>query len=115
MARTVTGSFTYILALPSIITNTGSTGNTQSITANTLSGTLLFHGRAIRNATAFNPNSLTPVYTSTGGLPSTTSQIELLMTSLKTVYSGTGTPDDIKSNTAIASLLTMNTGSLTVL
>ena len=116
MARTVTGSFTYILAIPSIVTNTGSANTRIELTtANSLSGTLLFHGRSLRNASAFNPNSLTPVYTSTGGLPSTNSQIEQLMTNLKTAYSGTGSPTDIRSNSSIASLLTMNTGSLTVL
>ena len=115
MARTVTGSFTYILAIPSIITNTGSSATPRIELANatTLSGTLLFHGRSLRNASPFNPNGTSLIYTSTGGLPSTNTEITNLMTNLRTAYSGS--TNDIRSISSIASILTMNTGSLTTL
>lgn len=58
MAKTVTGSVTYVLAVPSIITGTGSIGAILSITDGSLSGSLLFHGRNLKIASSFNPNTV---------------------------------------------------------
>jgi hypothetical protein len=115
MARTITGSYTYILALPSIMTSTGTTsGNKIEITtANALSGTLLFNGKSLRNASAFNPN-LTPVFSGSGKVLTTSTEITTLMTNLKNTYTSSGTAD-VLANTNIASLIAMNTGSLTTL
>ncbi|MDD2745449.1 MAG: hypothetical protein PHU93_02830, partial [Candidatus Gracilibacteria bacterium] len=103
------------LAIPSIITSTGSslTPKIEITNSNSLSGTLLFHGRTLKNASAFNPN-LTPVFSGSGKVLTTSTEITSLMTSLKNTYTSSGAPD-VKSNTSIASLLTMNTGSLSEL
>ncbi|MDD2745312.1 MAG: glycine rich domain-containing protein, partial [Candidatus Gracilibacteria bacterium] len=100
---------------PSIITSTGSslTPKIEITNSNSLSGTLLFHGRTLKNASAFNPN-LTPVFSGTGGVPSTTTEITDMMIALRNIYT-TGTID-VRSNTNITSLIaTTNTGSLTTL
>lgn len=58
MAKTVTGSITYILAVPSIITSTGAIGNVLSINGGALSGSLLFHGKLLKNASTYNPTTV---------------------------------------------------------
>lgn len=58
MAKTVTGSITYVLAVPSIITNSGSSGTFLTIESNTLSGSLLFNGKSLKAASSYNPNTV---------------------------------------------------------
>jgi hypothetical protein len=53
-AKTTTGSSVYVLAIPSIVTNSGTT-NGAPVPVASLSGTLLFNGKALRNASGFNP------------------------------------------------------------
>lgn len=86
VAKTVTGSITYVLAVPSIITSSGSTGNFINIGSDTLSGTLLFSGKPLKSASTFNPNIV--VY-SGSSLPTsdTAGAIATMMTSLKSAYS----------------------------
>lgn len=67
-AKTATGETTYLLAIPSIITNTGSVGDVLSIESNALSGALLFNGKPLVNSSSYNPNTVTNsgvVYSST--------------------------------------------------
>lgn len=58
MAKTVTGSITYVFAVPSIITSTGSIGAVLSITDGSLSGSLLFHGKPLKSASSYNPSTV---------------------------------------------------------
>ncbi len=112
-AKTTTGSTTYVLAIPSIITNSGAT----KIDTNALSGTLLFHGKPLVGASTYNPNARTNsgvVFSGTGGLPTndTSGQLTSIITSLKSAYSGT----DIASNSNITNLLaTTGTASIQTL
>lgn len=99
-AKTVTGSTTYILAIPSIMTNTGSSGKIELIGNNALSGTLLFNGRNLKNASSFNPN--TPHVFAGTGAPSTYSDAVVMLMALQNAYSGA---TDIKNNQNIATLL----------
>jgi uncharacterized membrane protein len=106
-ARTVTGSVTYVLAVPSIVTNSGTgAGNALKIESNALSGTLLFNGKPLLNASTYNPNARTNsgvVFTSTAGLPGSdaSGQITAMVTALKSAYAGS----DVASNSNVASLL----------
>ncbi|MDD2744939.1 MAG: FISUMP domain-containing protein [Candidatus Gracilibacteria bacterium] len=98
-AKTIVGEFTYVLAVPSIITSLTGTGVREIGTGNTLSGTLLFNGKSLKNASSFNPTTV--VYTSTGGTPTTTTELNTLITGLKSAY----TTSDITNNSSIATLL----------
>lgn len=106
-AKTVTGSTTYVLAIPSIMTNSGTVaGNALKIESNALSGTLLFNGKPLVNASGYNPNARTNsgvVFSGTGGLPANdvAGQITAIMTALKSAYSGS----DVASNSNVAGLL----------
>lgn len=86
MAKTVTGSITYVLAVPSIITSTGSIGAVLSITDGSLSGSLLFHGKPLKSASSYNPST---VVFSGAQLPTsdTSGAISTMMNNLKTAYS----------------------------
>ena len=82
--------------------------------SNALSGTLLFNGRSLRNATTYNPNARanSGVVFSGTTLPAndTTGQITSLVTALKAAYSST---PDIASNANIANLIAA-TGSTAI-
>jgi hypothetical protein len=108
-AKTTTGGITYVLAIPSIITSSGTTiGGLLRIEQNALSGTLLFHSKALAGSSTYNPNARTNsgVVFSGSTLPTsdTTGQLTSLIASLKFAYSGS----DIVSNTNISSLLSTN-------
>lgn len=108
VAKTTTGSITYVLAVPSIVTGSGiAAGSLVEISLNTLSGTLLFNGKNLVGASSFNPNN---VVFSGATLPTndTGSGITNMMTALKTIY-GTS---DIASNANIANLISTSTGGL---
>ncbi|MDD2745378.1 MAG: prepilin-type N-terminal cleavage/methylation domain-containing protein [Candidatus Gracilibacteria bacterium] len=110
-AKTITGETTYLLAIPSIITNTGSVGDVLAIESNALSGTLLFNGKPLVNASSYNPNMVTNsgvVYSSTGGALGT-DLATTLVTNLQAAYQGS----DIANNSNIASLLSI-TGSTVI-
>lgn len=78
---------TFILAVPSIISNTGSTGTPLSIdTGNTLSGALLMHGGSNTAGIIYNPNKI--VYQS-GSLPSNSTQTAMVSSGIVAAYSGT--------------------------
>jgi hypothetical protein len=106
-AKTVTGSVTYVLAIPSIITNSGTTaGNLLRIENNALSGTLLFNGKPLLNASAYNPNARANsgvVFSGNGGLPGSDANGQLtdLVAKLKLAYAGS----DVASSSNVASLL----------
>ncbi len=101
-AKTTTGGLVYVLAVPSIVTNSGVlTGSALSIAS--LSGTLLFHGKALLNPNSFNPSVV--VY-SGGTLPANDTDITNMVTALQNVYSGA----NIGSNQNITTLLN-TTGS----
>lgn len=105
-AKTETWNTVYVLALPSIITNTATaSGGLLEIKDNSLAGTLLFNGKNLTWASNFNPNI---VVFSGATLPKddTSGQITALIWSLKTAYSST----DITTNASIASLLNTSTG-----
>ena len=89
MAQTQTGGLIYVLALPSITTNTGTLGGPAlAIGVNTLSGTLLLNASPKASGLAYNPNKL--VYTGVT-LPTddSTGQITSLFANLRAAYSGT--------------------------
>jgi hypothetical protein len=97
MAQTQTGGLVYVLAIPSIVTNTGALGGPAlDIGADTLSGTLLMNASPKVTGLAYNPNKL--VYTG-ATLPTddSTGQVTLLFTNLRAAYSGTV----LQSNRAI--------------
>ena len=106
-AKTVTGGTTYVLAVPSIVTNSGmALISPLRIEANALSGTLLFNGKPLVNASSYNPNARANsgvVFSGTGGLPASDAdgRITAMVTALKSAYSGS----DGISNTNVASLL----------
>lgn len=105
---------TYVLAVPSIISSTGSIGQLLSMENNSLSGTLLFHGKALNMASAFNPNIV--VY-SGASLPTSENPTAIanLIQNLKNAYS-TPAAADIGSLQNISTLLgTSGTGNLVAL
>jgi hypothetical protein len=100
-AKTLTGTTYYVLAIPSIVTNSGTTaGNALKIESNALSGTLLFNGKTLSNATTYNPAA--KVVFSGSSLPASSTAISDMVTALKAAYSST---PDIAGNTSVASLL----------
>lgn len=113
-AKTTTGGIVYVLAIPSIITNSGTTvSGSLRIENNALSGTLLFNGRSLRNATTYNPNARanSGVVFSGTTLPANDSsgQMTSMVNALKVAYSGA----DIISNANIANLIAA-TGSTAI-
>ena len=114
----MSGSIYCILAVPSIITNTGSVGGSIEITNNTLSGTLLFSGKNLRKASNFNPNI--SVYCG-ASLPTnnTSGSLITMMTDLKNAYSGSdvsGISNNVNTllNTSGTSALTNLAGTMGV-
>ena len=116
-AKTTTGGIVYVLAIPSIITSSGTTATgSLRIENNTLSGTLLLNGRNLRNATTYNPNTRPNggVVFSGATLPinDTTNQITNMINAIKTAYTGS----DLASTANIASLIaTTGTASIQTL
>ncbi|MDD2745404.1 MAG: prepilin-type N-terminal cleavage/methylation domain-containing protein [Candidatus Gracilibacteria bacterium] len=106
VAKTVTGSMTYALAIPSIMTNTGTANIPIIIENNHLSGALLFNGKNLKNASTFNPISV--VYGKAGD-PSTSTEALNIAIALQSAYSGA---NNIASNQAIATLLATPTAEL---
>lgn len=103
-AKVTVNDTIYLLAIPSIITNSGVTDQILKVEENALSGTLLFNGKPLVDATKYNPNTALSggvVYTTTGSI--STISGSLLVNNLKTLY---GSVPDIAGNSAIASLLT---------
>lgn len=116
VAKTTTGSTVYVIAVPSIITNTGTIAG-GSISISSLSGTLLFNGKPLVNASSYNPVSV--VY-SGAALPTndTSGQITAMMNNLKNAYSGS----DLSGIANVSTLLStsgstalVNLGSTTVI
>jgi hypothetical protein len=80
---------------------------------NALSGTLLFNGKPLVNATSYNPNTSANsgvAYSGAGGLPANDSEgkISAMVAALKASYAAT---PDVASNSSIANLLS-TTGSV---
>jgi prepilin-type N-terminal cleavage/methylation domain-containing protein len=87
VAKTQTGTMTYILAVPSIISNTGSIWLILAIDSaqKTLSWALLTNGWSNTTGVIYNP----VVAYASGSLPSTTAEKTALATGIATAYSGT--------------------------
>jgi hypothetical protein len=112
-AKTTTGSTVFVIAIPSIMSNTGSAGVPIELRGtNALSGALLFNGQNLRGANSFNPNVV--VFTGSKsttnplGLPSTRTEITNMMALLQSTYSGSS----VRTTQSISSLIAMNTGAL---
>jgi hypothetical protein len=105
VAKAVTGSTTYVLAVPSILTSSGSSGTPVAI--GSLSGTLVFNGKALRGGSTFAPGQA--VFTGSK-LPGSdaNSEITNMMAALKAIYAAS----DIQSNQNVAALLGTSSGSL---
>jgi hypothetical protein len=103
MAQTQTGGLVYVLAIPSIVTNTGALGGPAlDIGADTLSGTLLMNASSRVGGIAYNPNKL--VYTGVSlPLDDSTGQVTTLFANLRIAYSGTVLQD----NRAISPIYTL--------
>lgn len=75
MTKVSTGSILYVLAVPSIITNSGSISSGALVPIHTLSGSLVFNGKALTNASLFNPGQVVysgaKITTNPSGLPNT--------------------------------------------
>jgi prepilin-type N-terminal cleavage/methylation domain-containing protein len=88
-AKTTTGSIVYVLAVPSIITNSGTTNGTP-VSLASLSGSLLFNGKALRGASGFSPDRVVFTGAKTAanpsGLPSSTAEMNAMMTALQAAY-----------------------------
>lgn len=89
----------YLLAVPSILTNSGIAAGV-SVNAASLSGTLIFNGKSLTGASSFNPGTL--AY-SLPSLPKDDSggQATAIANGLKAAYSGS----DIVSHSAVATLM----------
>lgn len=112
VAKTSTGNTVYTLAVPSIMTGAGIAAGT-SVTTSSLSGTLLFHGKALKNSNSFNPSTVVFVGSKSNpgdtGLPSNAADVTSMMGTLQTAYAAAS---DIKANEPIASLLNANGSAL---
>ena len=85
VAKTQTGNVIYLLAVPGVISNTGTMGTSLDIMSNALSGTLLSHGKSNTTGVSFIPK----VVYSSGALPSTQSEQILFARGIANAYSGT--------------------------
>ena len=93
VARAYTGSMYYFVALPSILTNTGTASSVLEIKSDVLSGTLLLSGKSTASGIVFNPNAPASIVFSGTIAPSTTTAIGqanlvAMMKNLKTAYTG---------------------------
>jgi len=110
VAKTITGSITYIIATPSIITSqTGTIGSNFEIT--TLPNKLLVHGQTNSGGIAFTGKL---VYSS-GALPSTDPERLTFATSLANIYSGTIVASNPNIQQFITALNPLNNTTLTTL
>ncbi|MFZ4461177.1 MAG: type II secretion system protein [Patescibacteria group bacterium] len=94
-AATQASNVYYVLAIPSIISSIGNPGDNIEISANLLSGKLLFSGKDIASPSTFNPNTV--VY-SGASLPEddSTGGITTMVSNLKAAYASSdlaGTPN----------------------
>ncbi|MDD5377025.1 MAG: prepilin-type N-terminal cleavage/methylation domain-containing protein [Candidatus Gracilibacteria bacterium] len=115
VAKTQTGTTTCILALPSIITNTGSANQTIALeTNNLLSGSLLIHKGKL-SGTPFKP-SLTetnnPIVYCSGSLPSIATEQQVFATNIANAYSGTALATNPSIQPFISALSDVNSGTL---
>ena len=106
-AKTLTGGIYYVLAIPSIITSTGTVNIPIDIASNTLSWTLITNGSQ-KTGITYNPNK---VIFSGATIPTsdTASGITNMMIALQNAYTGTVLAT---SNSTIQKLLTTPTSSL---
>ncbi len=107
-AKTATGGITYVLAVPSIITNTGTVSG-NGIPVSSLSGTLQFSGKPLVRASSFNPGTV--VFTGSS-LPvsDANGEITAMVNNLRNAYSGS---DLISANQAVGTVMSAtDTGSL---
>ncbi len=112
-AKVTVGTGVYVIAVPSIVTNTGSIGASVEIRGtNALSGTLLFNGKTLRNASSFNPNQVvfsgSKTVTNPSGLPNTSSGITDMVSALKALYGSS----DIQNHQNVSTLINTSTGGL---
>ncbi|MDD5376946.1 MAG: prepilin-type N-terminal cleavage/methylation domain-containing protein [Candidatus Gracilibacteria bacterium] len=115
VAKTQTGTTTCILALPSIIVNTGTVNQNIALeTNNLLSGSLLIHKGKL-SGTPFKP-SLTetnnPIVYCSGSLPSTTTEQRTFATNIANAYSGTALATNPSIQPFISALSDVNSGTL---
>jgi type II secretory pathway pseudopilin PulG len=104
VAKTETGGTIYVLAVPSIIKNTGTIGASYEISTGTLSWTLLINAGSNKTGITYNPNQ---VVFSGAILPNndTGSGITNIMIALKSAYTGT----ILTSSPTISTLLSTST------
>ena len=112
-SKVTVGTGVYVIAVPSIVTNTGSIGASVEIRGtNALSGTLLFNGKTLRNASSFNPNQVvfsgSKTVTNPSGLPNTSSGITDMVSALKALYGSS----DIQNHQNVSTLINTSTGGL---
>jgi hypothetical protein len=106
-AKVTTGSLVYVLAVPSIVTSSG-TSIDGILNVTSLSGTLLFYGKPLKNGGSFVPGA---VVFSGARLPASSTEIALMMTNLKAAYSGT----DIATERSVATVLAADASTLSSL
>ncbi len=111
VAKTQTGNTVYIIAVPSIISGTGTVGWTLKIESNTLSGSLIIHGGSSLTGAIYNPKV---VYAS-GAIPTTTIEKMLFASGIANAYSGTSLASKSQIQPFVTALSSNNTGSLVVL
>jgi hypothetical protein len=113
-AKVTVGSAVYVIAVPSILTNTGTVSVPIEIRGNNaLSGTLVFNGKALKSASSFNPNSVvftgSKTQSNPSGLPSSSTDMLSMMVAMRNAYS----TSDIRGNQNIAALVaTTDSGAL---
>ena len=109
-AKVSTGGMTFVLAVPGILTNSGSAAG-ASAPIGTLSGSLLFNGKPLRGASAFPPGAVVhsgaKTVSNPSGLPASAADLNAMVAALQAAYSGS----DIRSNQNIATLMNTSSGS----
>ncbi len=113
VAKTQTGTMTYILAVPSIMSNTGSTWSVWVILAidsaqKTLSGALLTNGWSNTTGVTYNP----VVAYAASSLPSNILEKTALATGIATAYSGSSLVTSSNIQPYIAAYSTNDTNTL---
>ncbi len=110
-AKVSTGGMTFVLAVPGILTNSGSVAG-ASAPIGSLSGSLLFNGKALRGASAFPPGAVVHSGAKTAsnpsGLPDTSTGTYNMMVALRAAYGSS----DILGNQNVATLMNTATGNL---
>jgi prepilin-type N-terminal cleavage/methylation domain-containing protein len=109
-AKVSTGGFVYVLAIPSILTNSGGVAG-ASAPIGSLSGSLLFNGKALRGASTFPPGAVVhsgaKTVSNPSGLPASAADLNAMVAALQAAYAGS----DIRSNQNIATLMNASSGS----